>query len=182
MWIALILVVKSPQGFAAQIDNPCPAVNKINNIFDSSRVIPESRIAIENDDVDNEKLLIFYTQSGGGCQKFIFAKYPVEGGMPIVESVFFYRLRNQQNVFAIVSWSINSRGDGIFGKLYQVYAYKLSDKGVLVENKWIVGDTNMTGIDGYDRGRSIKFRYKNSIEIKKYLKRKGGDRMFDQNF
>ncbi|CAM2170688.1 hypothetical protein BLAT2472_230004 [Burkholderia latens] len=92
--------------------------------------------------------------------------------MPTVESIFYMRLRGRINVFSIVAWDINNRGDGTYGQLYQVYAYHFDENGVLVENKRVSRDDLMSGVDGYVEGRESQFRYKTAADVKRYWRDK----------
>lgn len=106
------------------------------------------------------------------CTRYVFAKYSMEGGNPQIESIFFYKLDGIVNIFSIVSWDQDHRALGTYGKLYQVYAYKKDNNGILVENKYVVDDNSMTGIDGYENGESSKFLYKKASDVKAYFTRK----------
>ncbi|WP_175946513.1 hypothetical protein [Burkholderia pyrrocinia] len=159
-------------GYGAERVANCPIENEKNNVFDASVLAKDSRISIEIGTADYPLVLDFYRPTQDGCEKTEFARYSTEGGAPTVKSVFFMLLHGRVNVFSIVAWDINNRGDGTYGRLYQVYAYNLNENGMLVENKRVSEDESMTGIEGYAEGRESKFRYKTALEVKKYWRNK----------
>lgn len=167
--VALVLVVSIPQSFADQVGIVCPSARKKDNIFNSSKLFAGSTIAIENGDAENPKILSIYRRTRRGCTRNVFARYSVEGSAPTVESIFFYDIKGRPNIVSIVSWDINNRGEGTFGKLYQVYAYKINEEGDLVENLLVTDDGRMTGMDGYDEGNLTEFPYKTAGDVRKYL-------------
>lgn len=154
--------------YGAKVASDCPVVNIENNVFDASLLERNSRVSIENGTDDYPIVLDFYRVTREGCRKTEFARYPIEGGSPTVESIFFMPLHGRVNVFSIVAWDINNRGDGTYGRLYQVYAYFLDKNGVLVENTRVSEDNSMTGIDGYAHGAKSKFRYGTASDVKRY--------------
>lgn len=99
----------------------------------------------------------------------ILDKYSVSGSVPAIETVLFYPIKKERNIIVLVSWEINSRGVGTYGKLYQVYAYK-SKGGVIVRNDKTLKDNNMFGIDGYQDGRKVSFSLKTAASIRRYIK------------
>lgn len=160
------------RAIGSEFNVQCPRVSSQANIFDASQLSDGSRIAIEKGVEDNPVILAFYRETQGGCSRSIFARYPIEGGEPFVESLFFDRIDGTMNVLVIVSWEINNRGEGTYGKLYQVYAYDTDSHGSLVENSLIGNDDHMTGIDGVEQGQESKFQYKTAADVKRYLKNK----------
>lgn len=146
----------------------CPTVDEKNNIFDASVLIKHSIISIENGTVEYPLVLDLYRPTKDGCERAEIARYPVEGGAPTVESLFFMPLHGRINVFSIIAWDINNRGDGTYGRLYQVYAYGFDENEVLVENKRVSGDDSMTGVEGYVQGKKSEFPYKTASKVKKY--------------
>jgi hypothetical protein len=152
----------------------CPPANTKKNVFDASMLEGNSRISIENGTAEYPLVLDFYRPLKGRCKKIEFARYSIEGGMPTVESIFFMVLHGRVNVFSIVAWDINNRGDGTYGRLYQVYAYFFNDDGMLVENRRISEDGSMTGIEGYAQGTESKFRYRTASDVKKYWRSRLG--------
>ncbi|WP_144030124.1 hypothetical protein [Burkholderia sp. AU16741] len=154
--------------YGGELVSNCPNVNINNSVFDASALGRNSRISIENGTPEYPIVLDLYQSTKYGCEKAEFARYSVEGGVPTVESIFFMSLDGRVNVFSIVAWDINSRGDGTYGRLYQVYAYFFDKNGVLIENDRVSQDEAMTGIDGYAQGAESKFRYRTASDVKKY--------------
>ncbi|MDN7425893.1 hypothetical protein [Burkholderia sp. AU45388] len=154
--------------YGGELVSNCPKVNINNSVFDASALGRNSRISIENGTPEYPIVLDLYQSTKCGCEKAEFARYSVEGGVPTVESIFFMSLDGRVNVFSIVAWDINSRGDGTYGRLYQVYAYFFDKNGVLIENDRVSQDEAMTGIDGYAQGAESKFRYRTASDVKKY--------------
>ncbi|WP_139092863.1 MULTISPECIES: hypothetical protein [unclassified Pseudomonas] len=103
----------------------------------------------------------------------ILDKYEVSGSLPTIETVFFYRINKEKNIIVLVSWSVNSRGVGTYGVLYQIYAYKRVGKKI-VANFLIKKDSAATGFDGYQDGREVHFYLKNAEAIKKYIRSRFG--------
>jgi hypothetical protein len=156
--------------FASDARAKCHAAQNDRNIFKASQISKNSIVAIERGVGDYPIVLVVYSQADSGlCKKSEFAKYSIEGSVPTVESLFFYKLDGEINLFTIVSWSINNRGEGTYGTLYQVYAYRKSNDGSLKENKKIAEDNELTGIDGYDNWRQSKFLYKTAADVKRAL-------------
>ncbi|MFM0323897.1 hypothetical protein [Caballeronia glebae] len=164
--VAILIAV--PNAFAGAPSVECPAIDASKNVFDASILIKDSRVAIEEGENDAPVVLSLYQQGSSACERQAFARYSVEGSAPTVDSLFFMKLKGKINVFTIVSWNINSRGDGTYGKLYQVYAYEIVSDGVLSENKDVVENGSMTGIDGYYGGTQSTFSYKTAAGVKKY--------------
>ncbi|WP_174955041.1 hypothetical protein [Burkholderia lata] len=163
-----ISLLLSFSAYGAKVVSGCPEVNVKDNIFDASALERNSRVSIENGTAEYPIVLDFYRLTKDGCKKIEFARYSVEGSAPVVESIFFMVLYDRINVLSIVAWDINNRGDGTYGRLYQVYAYFFDKDGVLVENNRVSEDDSMTGIDGYVRGVESKFRYRTANDVKKY--------------
>ncbi|WP_124917990.1 hypothetical protein [Burkholderia cepacia] len=167
-----MLFVFARGGYGAEYVANCPVESVENNVFDASPLVKNSRISIESGAAEYPLILDFYRPTKGGCKKEEFAQYSVEGGAPTVESVFFINFNKRPNVVLIVSWNINNRGEGTYGRLYHVYAYHFDESGELVENKRISEDGAMTGIEGYIEGRESRFRYRTALDVKKYWRRK----------
>ncbi len=148
----------------------CPALSPKNDVFSADQIYKDSWIAVENGSDDYPIFVSLFLSKDGGCKKYVVAKYSHEGADPIVDSLFFEKIDDQVNLITIVHWSVNHRGIGTFGNLYQVYAYKKSGQvGVLVENNKIVNNGMMTGIDGYDNGSPITFKYKTASAVREFL-------------
>jgi hypothetical protein len=170
---SVLLLAFAIKGYGAEIIVDCPAVNVKNKVFDASALKEKSTISIENGTAEYPLALEFYQAVAGGCKKIEFARYSIEGGTPVIESIFFMPLHGRINVFSIVSWGINNRGDGTYGKLYQVYAYNFDENGNLVENKHVSGDDAMTGVEGVSEGTTSEFRYRTAAQVKRYWRNKG---------
>lgn len=155
-------------GRAGEIGQKCPAVDVGNNIFSASALVKGARIAVEKAEGNYPIVLGLYRPAVKGCERIEFARYSVEGSAPNVDSLFFMKIRGRINVFAIVSWAINNRGDETYGNLYQVYAYQIESNGRVSENKLITENEFMTGIEGYYGGRQSIFSYKTAAEVKKF--------------
>lgn len=128
---------------------------------------------------------LFFTRKGDGSVDLILKyidgtklektqiidTYYSEGGDPQVESIFFDSILNDKNIFVIISWEINSRGAGTYGKLYQVYAYNKSNNkdNKFVKNMTLYHDRKLTGIDGVSDSNISSFKYKTAAEVKKYI-------------
>jgi hypothetical protein len=102
-------------------------------------------------------------------RKAYFAKYTVEGGNPNVDSLFFYKIDSELNIVTIIHLDINNRAIGAYGKLYQVYAYKIDKNNQFEENDKIANNDTFTGIDGYDYGNQSFFLLKTAEDVKKAL-------------
>jgi hypothetical protein len=105
-------------------------------------------------------------------EKFqIIDNYEIEDGEPQVESVFFDKVLKDKTVFVIISWEINSRGVGTYGKLYQVYAYNKSNnkENKFVKNMTLYHDRELTGMEGMSDSTISSFKYKTATEVKKYI-------------
>lgn len=98
-------------------------------------------------------------------------RYETDGAPPIVESVFFKKIKGLDNIITLVSWSQLHREERINGKSYQVYGYTYSN-GKVTSNKWITNDPNLSGMDGEFNGELLYFKYKNAKLIKTYLDNK----------
>lgn len=156
--------------FASDARVKCPAAQDGRNIFNTSQISKNSVVAIERRDGDYPIVLVMYSQADSGlCNKSEFARYSIEGSVPTVESLFFYKLDGEVNLFTIVSWSINNRGEGTYGTLYQVYAYRKSNDGSLKENKKITENNEMAGMEGYNNWQQSTFPYKTAADVKRAL-------------
>lgn len=78
-------------------------------------------------------------------------------------------IKGKPNIFTIVHWDVNSRGIGTYGKYYRIYAYTMDEKGRLIENRSMVDDSAMTGMDGFQEGRESSFPYKTAGAVKSLL-------------
>ena len=150
----------------------CPQVDPARNVFSAS-VYADAVVAFEkSSDPDNPLDLVLYSGSGS-CTRSMVDRYSVEGSGPAIESVFPYVLKGQASLFVIVSWEINSRGVGTYGKLYQVYAYGKDGRGGLVPNKLVSESDEMTGFEGTADDEPSHFNGKNADEVKAMIDRLG---------
>jgi len=150
----------------------CPRVDPAHKVFPAS-VYANAVVAFEKSSDPNNPLDLVLYKGTGSCNRSMIDHYSVEGSEPTVESVFPYMLKGQPNLFVIVSWEINSRGIGTYGKLYQVYAYGKDGKGGLASSKLISDSDEMTGIEGTSDGEPSHFVGKNAAEVKALIDRLG---------
>ncbi|WP_162878262.1 hypothetical protein [Trinickia diaoshuihuensis] len=148
----------------------CPIASPSTGVFSAGKIYQDAIISIERDDADQTISLSIYRPSSNGCVKNTFAKYSIEGGAPNVDSLFFMDLKGKPNIFTIVHWDVNSRGIGTYGKYYQVYAYTKDDQGRLIENKSVVDNSAMTGMDEYQEGQESTFLYKTAGAVRSFFK------------
>lgn len=148
----------------------CPAVSSSTRVYSADRIYRNSIVSIERGDADQTITLSIYRPGSSGCEKAKFAKYSMEGGAPNIDSIFFMNLKGRPNIFTIVHWNVNSRGVGAYGKYYQVYAYFVDAQGRLVENRSVVDNSAMTGMDGYQEGRESSFPYKTAGAVKSFVR------------
>jgi hypothetical protein len=105
------------------------------------------------------------------CEKeIVIDKYDYAGGPPTIESLFFYEIEQKTNAIVIVSWNINSRGLGTYGKGYQVYAYENRKNG-LTGNDLINRNPDTSGMEGYQEGNPVHFKLKTAKDFKAYIDR-----------
>ncbi|MGK0738110.1 hypothetical protein ACSFCX_14945 [Yokenella regensburgei] len=95
--------------------------------------------------------------------------YEVDGDDPNVETVFFTKIKNVNNVIVLISWHQKHMMDNISGNSYQVYGY-MYNKNSLSINQVIKDDPNLSGLDGDFSGKQLHFKYKDAMTIKEYLK------------
>lgn len=148
----------------------CPAVSPSEGVYSASKIYRDSIISVERNETDQTISLSIYRASSSECEKTTFAKYSIEGGAPNVDSLFFLKLQGKLNIFAIVHWDVNSRGIGTYGKHYKIYAYIADEQGRLIENRSVVDNVAMTGMDGYEEGVERTFPYKTAGAVKSFFK------------
>jgi hypothetical protein len=135
----------------------------------ASGVYADGVVAFEpSNDPDNPIQAMLYRKSKS-CAGSKVDSYSVEGAPPVVEAVFSYPLDHKPHLFVIVSWAINNRGVGTYGKLYQVYAYGGSANGSLVADAGIAARNDMTGIEGMSSGEPSHFLGKTPAEVKRLV-------------
>lgn len=147
----------------------CPVVSPSEGVYSASKIYRDSVISVERNETDQTITLSIYRPNSSGCEKTTFAKYSIEGGAPNVDSLFFLNLKGKLNIFTIVHWDVNSRGIGTYGKYYQIYAYIADEQGRLVENRSVVDNGEMTGMDGYQEGVESSFPYKTAGAVKSFF-------------
>jgi len=84
----------------------CPDVQSTINIFDATSIYKNSRVAIEKGDNVHPVTLAIYRPTAGECRREEFARYSIEGSAPTVDSLFFFKLHDEVNIFTIVSWAL----------------------------------------------------------------------------
>jgi hypothetical protein len=172
MACGLMSLTTSAYAVAGDTTVACPVLSPNNGVFSADQIYRDSLVAIENGSEDYPVIVSLFLPSDGYCKKYVVAKYSHEGADPVVDSLFFEKIDDQVNLLTIVHWNVNHRGIGTFGNLYQVYAYKKGGQtGAFVENSEVTNNSVMTGIDGYDNGRPITFKYKTAGDIRKFLKK-----------
>jgi hypothetical protein len=120
-------------------------------------------------DENNPVYMIMSVKKPDGRKKeFIIDKYDIAGSPPLIESLFFHDIRNKKNAIVIVSWGINSRGIGTYGKLYQIFSYEKNDDD-LISNDLIRLDPRMSGLDGYQDGEPSEFKLKTAKDAKQFF-------------
>lgn len=110
---------------------------------------------------EKDESISFITQSG--LKTDSIDSYQVYDGVPEIETVFYTKIDNINNVIVLVSWD----EDNVNAKHYKTFAYKYYNERVSV-NKKILNDGNLSGYDGYNLS-GLTFNYKNAKSIKKYL-------------
>ncbi|MEK6421134.1 MAG: hypothetical protein V4801_16175 [Burkholderia gladioli] len=97
--VTVMLLFFALDTYGAERITHCPAVDVEHNVFDASVLENNSRISVENGVAEYPLTLDFYRTETGGCEKFEFAKYSIEGGEPTVESIFFCALMAASTCF-----------------------------------------------------------------------------------
>jgi len=136
----------------------------------STNLIRGGELFFERKTDDSIDFILKY-KDGSNLKTQLIDNYEIEGGDPEIESVFFFPVLKHKNIFVIVSWEINSRGVGTYGKLYQVYAYTKSNdnNAKLIKNINLYNDQKLTGIDGTSDWEESHFKYKTAADVKKYI-------------
>lgn len=169
---ALLLVVLMATSGCASANTTCPQADASRKIFKTS-VYAGAVVAFEKSpDPDNPLDLVLY-KGTDSCTRNVVDKYSVEGSEPVIESVFSYVLKGQPSLFLIVSWNINSRGVGTYGKLYQIYAYEKDGNGGLASSQLISERDEMTGMEGTADNEPSHFDGKTATEAKALVNRLG---------
>lgn len=90
--------------------------------------------------------------------------YLVGDGIPKINTVFFYTIKNIKNIIVLVSWNENN----ISAIHYKVYLYTCNGNNKISINNDAMSDKNLEGYDGYSNS-GVTFNYKDASTIKKYL-------------
>ncbi|MFK8402376.1 hypothetical protein M2D07_027975 [Pseudomonas sp. BGr12] len=132
-----------------------------------AKVVDGADIFLSKSNDDKYPVRLMLRRKAKGIVEIV-DKYEVSGSSPSVETVFFYPINGERNIFVLLSWSIDSRGVGTYGKLYQIYAYK-NEGGKVVRNGKVLKDSNMFGIDGHQEGQVVSFSLKDASSIRRYI-------------
>jgi len=135
-------------------------------------VFPSGKLWVEkiNEAHKTLALILESTNKDGGRIRRRVDAYDDGGTGLTVDSVFSYPVRGKKHVVVLVSWGVNSRGVGTYGRLYHVFAYSRGANDEIVPNKEISNDDSLFGMYGYQEGEVIKFNYKDASSIKRYIK------------
>ncbi|MGD9665033.1 MAG: hypothetical protein AB7U34_07495 [Novosphingobium sp.] len=146
----------------------CPKVDVGHGVY-TSGVYSDGVVAFcHSYDPDYPLNVLLYRHSNA-CEGVRFDKYSVECSAPKIDYVFGREYRGKPLLFVIVSWRLNNRGAGVYGKFYQVYAYEKDGKDGLKVDQAIVSRNNMTGIEGTDQNRTSRFHCKTPSGVDKLL-------------
>lgn len=150
------------------VHSQCPPPDPSRGIYESG-VYDDGVIVFRHTDDSNYPLNAVLYRRGEECRGNVVAKYSFEGSPPTVEYVFEHTYRGHPVLFVIVSWEVNHRGLGVYGKLYQVYAYRKDGKGGLVVDQDIVSRNDMTGLEGTDQNMPSHFSGKTPAGVIRIL-------------
>jgi len=150
----------------------CPRVDATQRVF-ASTVHPDEVVAFEKSAHPDQPLDLVLYRGTESCNRTVIDSYSVESGDPVIESAFPHTLEGQPGLFVIVSWQINNRGIGTWGKLYQIYAYTDDGHGGLVPDEKLLKMDEMTGIEGTADNEASHFQGKNEAEVKALIDRLG---------
>ncbi|KAB8309362.1 hypothetical protein EH228_13185 [Erwinia endophytica] len=93
--------------------------------------------------------------------------YEVRDGVPEIETVFFSKLSEGNNVVSLVSWDERNINE----IHYKIYVYTYCKNGVIKSNGKINSDKHLEGYDGYN-GQGSVFGLKDADSIRQYLEGK----------
>jgi hypothetical protein len=127
-------------------------VKNISIVFEKNK---DESISLKKETISNKELI---------------DTYEVGDGIPEIETVFFYKIHNENNIVTLVSWDEKN----ISAVHYKVYVYHYDKNGNIYVNHDVSSDKNLEGYDGYSRVGMI-FNYKDALTIKKYLREKYGE-------
>ncbi|MFK3774145.1 hypothetical protein [Pseudomonas sp. NPDC089406] len=116
-------------------------------------------------------LVLDKPKSSGENERSVIAVYKEDGGIPEVETVFFYPVRGVKNVVVLISRKVCLMALGTHGRYYEIHSYAPTGNGLLVENQLVKTDGESEGMDGFSEGDPSVFAYKNAALIKFYLKK-----------
>jgi len=167
--IFLVFLFASTAGTGWAQNFVCPSEDPNRNIF-KSKIYDNGIISFEPSSDKNNPIdfNLYKKEANGNCNKIKIDSYPVEGSKPKIETVFYKKIRGQQNIVVLVSWELNNRAAGTYGTLYQVYAYA-DIKGLLTENEEVSNNKIMSGIEGYADGASSSFSGKDAAHVRLLL-------------
>jgi hypothetical protein len=136
-----------------------------------TNIFPGGKIWVEkiNESHKSLALVLESTNSDGVIERRRVDAYDDSGTGPTVESIFFYPVKGKKSIVVLVSWGVNSHGIATYGKLYQVYAYEREGQDKIVPNAAIILDRGLSGMDGYQDGSVVVFKYKDATSIKRYI-------------
>lgn len=87
-------------------------------------------------------------------------------------SVFFYKLHNQQYIFTIIKRHFDVLTEHVDMDSYDILAYTKNNNGVLVKDKKISDNPDLTGEEGLQFNKKVTFKYKTAADVKRYLRQK----------
>lgn len=166
--LSILALMSAPS--LASAHAACPRVDAAQRIF-ASAVHADGIVAFEKSTNPDQPLDLVLYRGSDSCSRTVIDSYSVEGGDPVIESVFPHTLEGQPGLFVIVSWEINSRGIGTWGKLYQIHAYTDDGHGSLAPARKLLKMNEMTGIEGTADHEESRFQGKNETEVKALIDR-----------
>ncbi|WP_286790745.1 MULTISPECIES: hypothetical protein [unclassified Pseudomonas] len=165
--LIFLVIIFSKFSYAEEVYNY--SENIIHGPF-NSKIYENSRIYFSKPkNKDNKTFLILEKgQAKKSPLEVIIDTYETEGSPPKIESAFFYPIKKTVNLIVILSWSVNSRGIGTYGNLYETRFYK-DEGGCLKRNLDFQALKETTGFDGYQEGEEVSFNLKTASAVKKFI-------------
>lgn len=99
-------------------------------------------------------------------------EYEIDPFCPELLSVFFYKLHNQQYIFTIIKRHFDVLTEHVDMDSYDILAYTKNNNGVLVKDKKISDNPDLTGEEGLQFNKKVTFKYKTAADVKRYLRQK----------